>query len=91
MKQSRKIWWGVAKGILLSLVFLALGVALFALGEPIYTFTALFLGAALLICTLVMGMLVLLGFPPPSAWAKLAQDPEEGPRQEQDREPFLGS
>jgi SNF family Na+-dependent transporter len=91
MKRSRAIWWGFTKMFLLSLVCLALGVALYILGEPMYTFTVLFLSAGLLICTLVMGLLVLLGFPPPSAWIKLAQDPEGGHRQERGRDTSDGS
>jgi hypothetical protein len=91
MKRSRAIWWGFAKLFLLSLVCLALGVALYILGEPMYPFTVFFLGAVLLIGTLVMGILVLLGFPPPSAWIKLAQNPEGGRRQERGRDTSDGS
>ena len=87
MKRSREIWWGFAKMLVWSLVCLALGtLALFVQGELEYTVTVLFGGTVLLIGTLVLGLLVLLGFPPPSAWTRLAQDPEQGPQQERDRD-----
>ena len=83
---SRTVLWGLAKMFLVSLVFLGFGVALLIQGEPIFTFTALFAGAVLLICTLVIGTLIFLGFLPPPEWTKLAEDPEPGPQQEMGRD-----